>query len=124
MAKRNRELKFEFKATTLMYATNQVNQVTVTINVDGTVERYGRVLGTLSCGTPERKNGVWHWCGVSYPVTGISMSSNGHGKFEKLTPATWRTHGMVTISDGHLSEIEAVLDLATHAWVGKLTEQN
>ncbi|MGQ0621095.1 MAG: hypothetical protein ACT4QA_14445 [Panacagrimonas sp.] len=108
----------------MTFVVNHLNQVTMTINVAGVVERYGRVFGTLSWSPPERKSGVWHWCGVSYPETGISVSSQGHGKFEKLTASCWRTHGASAASDGHLSEIEGVFDLTEQTWVGKMVAQN
>lgn len=122
--KRSGELRFEFKVSSLTFVANHLNQVTAIINVEGMVERYGRVLGTLSSSPPDRKSGVWHWCGVSFPVTGISVSSQGHGKFDKLTASSWRTYGAITASDGHLSDIEAVFDLDARTWAGKMTQQN
>lgn len=124
MVHKLRSLKYEFAVTSCTFAVTPFNEVTVSINVEGQVERYGRNLGTLNCGPPTRKNGAWHWCGVSYPLSGISVSSQGHGKFVKTSASVWQTEGTITMSDGHVGDIVGVFDLDGRTWSGTLRETN
>ena len=109
---------FSFKITSVSFGENGA-----TVDVDGTADNFGTVLGTLTfTGDPAAPGGALSWRGQSYPDGGEAAGSVGEGSFETLSNHKWRTRLIINTTDGQVFASDGELDLATRSLKGKTLE--
>ena len=114
--------KFTFKSVTTRYALEGSD---VEVNIDGTAEGYGTVLGTLTFkGEPGAKSGSLSWRGQAFLDKGDTVISSGEGVWQESGKHKWSTRLIVSGSDGSSHASEGLLDLKTRTLSGKMMEWN
>ncbi len=94
------------------------------VNVDGTADNFGTVLGTLTFagGDPDAPNGALSWRGQAFLENGEVLGAVGEGSYQTLGDHRWRTRLVITISDGQIFASDGQLDLAKRSLTGKNIE--
>ncbi len=109
---------FSFTNNTAIY-TESDGVITVTLNLEGTADGYGAVLGTLTAEPAGASSGTYQFVGVSYPETGPSATAIGTGTWSQIDNDTWSTSGTTDISDVDATvKAEGELRLSTRSWSG------
>ncbi|MGQ0698850.1 MAG: hypothetical protein ACT4PZ_11490 [Panacagrimonas sp.] len=115
---------FSFKAATFACTPGQAGGVLIQANCEGTATGFGLTLGTMTVSRSGQSCGTWTWCATNFPDSGVSVTGTGQGTLSDLGSNRWRTHGLLTISDGRTCVVDGELDLATRSWNGRLFERS
>ena len=108
---------YSFNWNTITF-TESEDTITATINLEGTAEGFGIVLGTLKvygAGTP---SGTYEFLGVSFPEAGEQVIGRGIGEWRQVAPHRWESSQTTTLSTGDTVKGEGVFDLPNRTWSG------
>ena len=108
---------FSFTWNTITFS-EEGGDVIATINIEGTAEGFGTVLGTLKCygaGTP---SGTYEFLGVSFPEQGEQVIGRGQGEWQQVGPTRWESSQTTHLSTGDTVKGEGVFDLPNRTWAG------
>lgn len=109
---------FSFGNNTALY-TESNGVITVTLNLEGTAEGYGAVLGTMTAEPAGASSGTYKIVCVSYPESGQSATAIGSGTWTQIDADTWSTSGTTEISDlDGAVKAEGELRLSARSWSG------
>lgn len=93
--------------------------VTNLINVEGTAEGFGAVVGTITVASRAGDNsGTYKTVFVNFPETGDGLSCTGSGDWSKVAWNRFDTVGTGTLSSGESLKDEGVFDFAARTWAG------
>jgi hypothetical protein len=116
--------EFTLKITSLTYAADQGNSLSLKANAEGTSTGIGPVQGTVEVTNVGGKSGSWKFCSAAYLENGDALSGVGHGTYDTIGAHKWRTRGVEQLSDGRTVAVEGEVSLAAKTWTGKLIEWN
>jgi hypothetical protein len=108
---------FSFNWNTITFSESD-GEVIATINIEGTAEGFGTVLGTLRChgaGTPA---GTYEFLAVSFPEAGEQVIGRGNGEWRQVAPDRWENSQTTVLSSGQTVKGEGVFDLPNRTWSG------
>lgn len=108
---------FSFTNTTAIYREND-GVISVELDLVGTAEGYGTVLGTMFAEPAGAPSGTYKIVCVSYPETGGSETAIGTGEWHQKDGDTWLTSGTSTISNAGTVPAEGELRLSSRTWSG------
>jgi hypothetical protein len=111
---------FEFKAVTFSFSQTD-GAVSVTRNLEGTAEGYGKVLGTVRFHGIPSTSGAWEFVGVNYPDTGPRSACVAHGEWSQLSATRVATTGSARITTGEdtiTAKSQGEYDLTALTWTG------
>ena len=113
----------EFKATfsSIGIQPGSAGSLVAVANVEGTASGYGPFVGTMSAAPAGSKSGTWQYCGIGWLDDGGTLSVTGQGTFESVGTTRWRQRGLLHDNLGRVMSVDAEIDLASHAWTGKIS---
>jgi hypothetical protein len=108
---------FSFNWNTITFSESG-GDVIATINIEGTADGFGTVLGTLRCvgaGTP---SGTYEMLAVSFPEIGEQVIGRGIGEWRQVAPGRWESTQTTSLSTGDTVKGEGIFDLPNRTWSG------
>ncbi len=108
---------FSFNWNTITFSQDG-DDVVATINIEGTADGFGIVLGSLTChgiGTP---SGTYEMLAVSYPEQGEQVVGRGQGEWQQVAPHRWESQQTPQLSTGDTIKGEGIFDLPNRTWSG------
>jgi hypothetical protein len=108
---------FSFNWNTITFSESQ-GDVIATINIEGTAEGFGTVLGTLTvrgAGTP---SGTYEMLAVSFPEEGEQVIGRGTGDWRQVAADRWESNQTTALSTGDSIKGEGIFDLPNRTWSG------
>jgi hypothetical protein len=111
---------FSFNWNTITFSESG-DDVIATINIEGTADGFGVVLGTLTvqgAGTP---SGTYQMLAVSFPEEGEQVIGRGTGEWQQVAPHLWESQQTTQLSTGDTVKGEGVFDLPNRTWSGSFS---
>ncbi|MGQ0503382.1 MAG: hypothetical protein ACT4P0_12390 [Panacagrimonas sp.] len=115
--------EISLKATSQTYIPGPANSTLVQVNFEGTSNHYGTVARTATFANAGAKSGTYSVSGVGYLDSGESVGGVAQGTFESIGVHKWRTSEVFLFSNGISVNFDAVLDLDSRSWIGKVFER-
>jgi hypothetical protein len=92
--------------------------VSVAIPLEGTVEGFGPVFGTLHSHNIGKPTGTFDFIAVSFPESGDQVTAVGTGEWTQVAPDRWTTVGSTDLSTGQTVKGEGIFSLTERSWSG------
>jgi len=111
---------FSFTYNTFTFL-EEAGEVIALINIEGTADGFGTVLGTLKvygAGTPA---GTYEMLAVSFPEQGEQVIGRGTGEWQQVAPHRWESQQTTQLSTGDSIKGEGVFDLPNRTWSGSFS---
>lgn len=108
---------FSFKFTTMTY-TESKGVISAALNLEGSADGFGTVMGTLTAHGAGTGAGTYDFVLVSYPETGDQVTATGTGDWTKADGDHWKGTGSSTLSTGDVFKHDSVFQLSTRTWSG------
>lgn len=110
--------EFSFNVVT-MTLSEADGVMTNLINVEGTAEGFGAVVGTITVATHAGDtSGTYTFVLGNFPQTGDSVHSIGSGEWSKLAWDRFSTAGASSLSSGETFKHEGFFDFSARTWSG------
>ncbi len=109
--------EFSFNVLTLTLSEAD-GVVTNTINLEGQVDGFGSVVGTVTAAPVAQLSGTYSFVLANFPETGDQVTSLGEGEWTKIAWDRWSTTGTSTVSSGEAFKHEGTFDLTARTWSG------
>jgi hypothetical protein len=112
--------RFEFKSVSFTFDHTE-GAVTVTRNLEGTVEGFGKVLATVRIHGIPAGSGAFELVAVNYPDSGPRSVGIGDGAWTQITATRATTTGTTRITTGEETTTvkgDGEYDLAAGTWTG------
>ena len=98
--------------------TQSEGTVSVAIPLEGTVEGFGPVFGTLHTHNMGKPSGTFEFIAVSFPDSGEQVTALGTGEWTQVEPGRWTTVGSTDLSTGQTTKGEGDFSLTERTWSG------
>jgi hypothetical protein len=120
---------YSFNWTTITFSESE-GQVVATINLEGTAEGLGTVLGTLTARGAGTPSGTYEILAVSFPeAVGEQVTASGSGDWTQVAGDRWTSQGTAVLSRwitrhgtppdyGDHIKVDGVFLLAERTWSG------
>ena len=108
---------YEFSWNTITFSESG-GQLTATINLEGTAEGFGTVMGTLSAHGAGTPSGTYDLLCVSFPESGEQVIARGTGEWTQAAGDRWTSTGSADLSTGDSVKAEGVFLLQERTWSG------
>jgi hypothetical protein len=111
---------FDFRAVSFSFDQAD-GAVTVTRNLEGTAEGYGKVLATVRIHGLPSTSGRWDFVGVNYPESGPRSVCIAEGEWSLLSNLRASTTGTARITTGEdtiTAKSQGEFDVAALTWTG------
>ena len=111
---------FSFNWNTITFSESD-GGVIATINIEGTADGFGIVLGTWTvhgAGTP---SGTYEMLAVSFPEAGEQVIGRGIGEWRQVAPDRWESSQTTSLSTGDSIKGEGIFDLPNRSWSGSFS---
>jgi hypothetical protein len=110
--------EFSFNVVT-MTLTETDGVVTNLINVEGTAEGFGAVVGTVTVASRAGEtSGTYRLVLENFPETGDGVTALGDGEWSKVAWDRFSTAGPTTLSNGETIKGDGVFDFSARTWSG------
>ena len=93
-------------------------ELTATINLEGTAEGFGTVMGTLSAHGAGTPSGTYDLLCVSFPESGEQVIARGTGEWRQEAGDRWISNGSAELSNGDTIKADGVFLLQERTWSG------
>jgi len=115
---------FSMQSTSMTKGTDSAGNHTFVMNMEGTVSGAwsGTVLLTMVATTADFKTGTYTADNAAYLDDGSVVTGTGAGVFGAMGGHAWQVNGTGVLTDGGCFAAEAVLDLASRSYNGKIFE--
>jgi hypothetical protein len=111
---------FSFNWNTITFSEID-GDVMASINIEGTAEGFGTVLGTLHCHNAGSPAGTYEMLAVSFPESGEQVIGRGTGEWRQVAPHRWESTQTTVLSTGQTVKGEGIFDLPNRTWSGSFT---
>jgi hypothetical protein len=108
---------FSFNWNTITFSESD-GGVVATINIEGTAEGFGTVLGTLTVHNAGTPSGTYEMLAVSFPEAGEQVIGRGTGDWRQVAPHRWESTQTTALSTGDTVKGEGIFDLPNRSWSG------
>jgi hypothetical protein len=108
---------FAFNWNTITFSESG-GVLTATINLEGTAEGFGTVLGTLSAHGAGTPSGTYDLLAVSFPESGEQVIARGSGEWTQAAGDRWTSSGTADLSTGENVKAEGEFLLGERTWSG------
>jgi hypothetical protein len=115
---------FSTKSTSMTKGTDAAGNHTFDMNMEGTVSGAwsGTLLLTMIGSTADFQSGTYTADSAAYLDDGSVVTATGGGVFGATSGHKWQVNGTGVLADGSRFAAEAVLDLASRSYNGKIFE--
>ena len=108
---------FSFNWNTMQFV-DAGDDIIVNINIEGTAEGFGIVMGTLKVYGCGQTSGTYEFTAISFPEEGEQVTGRGTGEWQQVAPHRWESQQTTHLSTGDTIKGEGVFDLPNRTWSG------